>query len=50
VPRSDEEMVGLVYSLTPKVQQDDRGPWYTRPGPLAIVVGVGCLILNLVFY
>jgi SSS family solute:Na+ symporter len=49
-PRPDPEMVGLVYSLTPKTQDDGRGPWYARPGPLAVVVGVACLILNFVFY
>jgi SSS family solute:Na+ symporter len=49
-PRPDEEMTGLVYSLTPKLREESLGPWYTRPGPLAIVVGVACLILNFFFY
>jgi len=25
-------------------------PWYKRPGPLAIVVGVATIILNIIFW
>jgi SSS family solute:Na+ symporter len=48
-PRPDEEMVGLVYSLTPKLRES-LGVWYLRPATLAIVVGVACVILNFIFY
>jgi len=48
-PRPDEEMVGLVYSLTPKLRES-LGAWYVRPAPLAVVVGAACVILNIVFY
>jgi hypothetical protein len=48
-PRPDEEMVGLVYSLTPKLRES-LGAWYLRPATLAIVVGVACVILNFIFY
>jgi SSS family solute:Na+ symporter len=49
-PRPDEEMVGLVYSLTPKAKDGSAVPWYVRPDVLAIVVGVGCVILNIIFF
>jgi hypothetical protein len=42
-------MVGLVYSLTPKLRES-LGAWYLRPATLAIVVGVACVILNFLFY
>ncbi|MEX2303848.1 MAG: sodium:solute symporter family protein [Bryobacterales bacterium] len=49
-PRPDEEMVGLVYSLTPKTKDGSAVPWYVRPDVLAVVVGVGCVALNIIFF
>ena len=48
-PRRDEELTGLVYSLTP-VPQDRGLPWHKRPGPLAIGVGAATIVLNLIFW
>jgi SSS family solute:Na+ symporter len=48
-PRRDEELTGLVYSLTP-VPQDRGLPWHKRPGPLALGVGVLTIVLNLIFW
>jgi len=47
-PRPDAEMEGLVYGLT-KVPHDSTAKWYQRPTPLAILVGVMLLILNIWF-
>jgi SSS family solute:Na+ symporter len=47
-PRPPQELEGLVYGLT-KVPRDFDVPWYLRPGPLAIVVSVVLLILNIWF-
>ena len=48
-PRRDEELRGLVYSLTPK--PDDRGlPWHKQPGPLALGVLGLTLVLNVIFW
>ena len=44
-PRRDEELTGLVYSLTP-VPQDRGLPWHKRPGPLAIGVGAATIVLE----
>jgi solute:Na+ symporter, SSS family len=48
-PRPDEELRGLVYSLTEK-DTSARGRWYTRPVPLGIGVLILTLILNIIFF
>jgi len=53
-PKPDSELVGLVYSLTPKEQRTevaaarDRG-WYRRPVLLAGISLTLIIILNIVF-
>jgi SSS family solute:Na+ symporter len=47
--KSDEELKGLVYSLTPRTLKEDV-PWYEKPVGLAIVVGVICVILSILFW
>ena len=47
-PRKEEELVGLVYSLTPKPAEGHL-LWYQKPVTLAIVVLTMGVILNLVF-
>jgi len=47
--KSDEDLVGLVYSLTPKIK-DDSKYWYQKPEFLAIIVGVVAIILNIIFW
>ena len=46
--KSDEELKGLVYSLTPKQQVDQA--WYARPGFIGIVLLIACAILNWIFW
>jgi SSS family solute:Na+ symporter len=48
-PRPDNELVGLVYSLTEK-PKDEGGAWYTRPATLGIIVLVLTAGLNLLFW
>jgi SSS family solute:Na+ symporter len=48
--KSDEELKGLVYSLTPRELNDSHLPWYERPVGLAILVGVICLVLTIMFW
>ncbi|MCL4813557.1 MAG: sodium:solute symporter family protein [Vicinamibacteraceae bacterium] len=48
-PRPDEELVGLVYSLTDH-RHEDTGPWYVRPAPLGALVLAFTLVLNIVFW
>ncbi len=47
-PRAESELVGLVYSLTPKLPQHHLA-WYERPATLAIGVIAILLVLNLAF-
>jgi SSS family solute:Na+ symporter len=48
-PKPDEQLVGLVYSLTPK--QDDKNKiWYKNPLWLGIVVLFATIILNIIFF
>jgi SSS family solute:Na+ symporter len=47
-PRPEEELRGLVYGLT-ELKHDEERAWYARPAPLAIVVGLLALFLNLWF-
>ena len=48
VPRPAAELRGLVYGLT-EVPSDSGLVWYKRPGPLALIVGVALVCLNLWF-
>ena len=47
--RTDAELTGLVYSLTPKIKDSDE-VWYLRPAVLGSVLLLGCVILNIVFF
>jgi solute:Na+ symporter, SSS family len=48
-PKAREELVGLVYSLTPR-QNDRAKRWYRNPLWLGIIVLIVTLILNIIFY
>jgi SSS family solute:Na+ symporter len=48
--KSDAELTGLVYSLTPHVAKDEHLRWYTQPSFLAIVVLAATLALNVIFW
>ena len=47
--KTDAELTGLVYSLTPKPKAEDE-PWYQQPVTLGIIILVLTLILNLIFW
>jgi solute:Na+ symporter, SSS family len=48
-PKNDEELVGLVYSLTPK-QTDRAKVWYKNPLWLGMAVLIVTIVLNIIFY
>jgi len=48
-PRPAGELRGLVYSLTPKPEEEHL-EWYKRPATLAIAVLVLTVILNIIFF
>jgi SSS family solute:Na+ symporter len=45
----DRRLVGLVYSLTPKVIEQSR-VWYQRPALLATIVLVTTVVLNVIYW
>jgi solute:Na+ symporter, SSS family len=47
--KTDEELKGLVYSLTPKIK-DANQPVWQRPAVVGTVLLIVCVILNLIFW
>ncbi len=47
--KSDEQLRGLVSSLTPRIEEKDVA-WYKRPAALGAVVLLMALILNIIFW
>ena len=47
--KSDAELTGLVYSLTPKIKAGDE-PWFARPAVLGAVLLLVCVVLNIIFF
>jgi SSS family solute:Na+ symporter len=47
--KTDAELKGLVYSLTPKIV-DNNAPIYQRPGVVGTVLLIVCIILNWIFW
>jgi solute:Na+ symporter, SSS family len=46
--KTNEELKGLVYSLTPKLK-DEGEAWYLRPAVVGTLLLLACLILNIIF-
>jgi solute:Na+ symporter, SSS family len=47
--KSDVELKGLVYSLTPKIKSDNL-PFYMQPGVVGVILLIACVILNVIFW
>ncbi len=47
--KTDEELRGLVYSLTPKEKHPELA-WYQQPATLGVFVMVAVIVLNIVFW
>jgi SSS family solute:Na+ symporter len=47
--KADEELKGLVYSLTPKIK-DDNVPFFLQPGVVGVILLIACVILNVIFW
>lgn len=47
--KSDEDLKGLVYSLTPKLKDEEQA-WYLRPAVLGVILLGCCVILNVIFW
>ena len=47
--KTDAELQGLVYSLTPRPASDAGEPWYKRPVLVGVLVLAATLLLNILF-
>jgi len=47
--KTDEELKGLVYSLTPKIKEEGE-MWLLRPAVLGVILLVACVVLNFIFW
>jgi len=47
--KTNEDLKGLVYSLTPKIVDHDQ-PLWQRPAVVGIVLLIACVILNIIFW
>jgi transporter, SSS family len=47
--KTDEDLKGLVYSLTPRIKETGV-PWYSQPATLGFIVLTVALILNIMFW
>ena len=47
--KTDDQLKGLVYSLTPK-EKEEGLKWYEKPVTLAIIVGIISIILSILFW
>jgi SSS family solute:Na+ symporter len=47
--KTDEQLKGLVYSLTPKPETAHE-PWYQQPVTLGIIVLAATVLLNIIFW
>ncbi len=49
--KSDQELAGLVYSLTPRAKEENEHTvWYKRPATLGAIMLALALVLNIVFW
>jgi solute:Na+ symporter, SSS family len=48
-PKPESELVGLVYSLTPR-QTDAAKVWYKNPLWLGVIVVIITVVFNIIFY
>lgn len=48
-PKPDEELKGLVYSLTEKIKSNETR-WYLKPGPLGLILLIITILLNILLF
>jgi len=47
--KTDEDLKGLVYSLTPRISQENVA-WYKQPATLGFIVLAVAVVLNILFW
>jgi SSS family solute:Na+ symporter len=47
--KTDDELKGLVYSLTPRLK-DEETSWYLKPAVVGIILLAVCVLMNIIFW
>jgi SSS family solute:Na+ symporter len=47
--KTNDELKGLVYSLTPRLKDAEQS-WWLRPAVLGVILLICCVILNIIFF
>ena len=48
-PRPESELRNLVYGVT-DLPRETEMPWYKRPAPLAVIVVIVLVIMNIIYW
>jgi SSS family solute:Na+ symporter len=48
--KTDEDLTGLVYSLTPKTKDEPGIPWYDKPVVMAVIIGAISIIITIIIW
>ncbi len=48
--KTDAQLAGLVYSLTPKIEADLTEPWIIRPAVAGTLLIILCILINILFW
>jgi SSS family solute:Na+ symporter len=48
--KTEKDLEGLVYSLTPKVKDEAGIPWYSKPAILGTMIVAVAIVLNIIFW
>jgi len=48
--KTDDDLRGLVWSLTPKTKDEPGIPWYEKPVVMAVIIGAIGLVLTIIFW
>lgn len=48
--KTNEDLRGLVYSLTPKTYDEPGTPWHEKPVVMAVIIGAISIVLTIIFW
>ncbi len=48
--KTDDDLRGLVYSLTPKIKDEPGIPWYEKPVIMAVIIGAISIVITIIIW
>ena len=48
--KTEDDLIGLVYSLTPKTHDEAGIVWYEKPVVMAVIIGVISIVLTIIIW